>query len=182
MKKFILSLLVAFFWLTGLASAQNIEPWPKEGIGLEIYNSNITWANHGQFAYEFTVDAQQLFTIDVSDISNLAIETNYGTIECSDGVNSSDAGRYTTCLLLSETSDEPLIITNVVGVIDGKKYDLTSNVDIGDFKPLTLVNMMTHSINTVNCPRITVPIHPLVGTIVTFECEHSCSLTVKLDD
>jgi hypothetical protein len=118
--------------------AQNAELWPEEGFGLSIYNSKATWANQGMFAYEFTIDSQGLGFMGIQEISNLLIITNYGNIECSGPIDSSDAGRYTSCLLFSETSDEPLIISRAVATIDGKQYDITRNMTVDEFKPLDI--------------------------------------------
>ncbi|MDR0622146.1 MAG: hypothetical protein LBJ61_09765, partial [Deltaproteobacteria bacterium] len=155
---------------------------PQEGIGLEIYNSNITMSNQGQVAYEFTIDSISLKNIGIVEISNLVLESSYGNIMCPEAFGSTKGTRYTKCYLLAAPSEKLLFISNVTGTIKGKKFNLTNNIYIGNFKPLTLVNMMTRSINTVNCPIISVPMHPLVGTIINFDCEHMCSLTVKLDD
>ncbi|MDR0620280.1 MAG: hypothetical protein LBJ61_00115 [Deltaproteobacteria bacterium] len=134
-----LLLLLLLVCSAGQALGQNIGPWPKEGHGLRIYNSNAIWANHGLFLYDFTIDSQSLSTIDINGISNLAIETNYGNMECPTEISGSDVDRYITCRLLSDIAEENLVINRVTGVINGRRYDLTKNIYADDFKPLTIV-------------------------------------------
>ena len=137
--KTILALLSIFvFCLSGQATAQSIEPWPKDGVGLEIYNSNSTWAGQGNFNYEFIIDTQGLFSIDILEISNLVIESNFGEITCPNNIDGSEAGRYPTCTLTSQLADEVLIISSVTGTINGKQYNLLRNIAISDFKPLEI--------------------------------------------
>jgi hypothetical protein len=142
MKKVSLFMLICMLvCISRIAQAQEpkLPPFPDgQSLSLSIWNSNIEFANEGMFACSFTIDGTSLFTLPIMEISDLVIETNFGNIESSDVLSGTSAGRYGSGMLYFAEVDQAVIINKATATVDGKRYDITENITIEQFKPLTI--------------------------------------------
>jgi hypothetical protein len=113
---------------------------PVPEYSLEIWNSDILWANHGNFAYVFTVDTQGLMlAFAQEEMTELTITTNYGEIEFAEEFNFSDATRYGRGILLSPEDLTDLVILKVEAKIGQARHSLPlAAVQPRVFKPIVV--------------------------------------------
>ncbi|MDR1084619.1 MAG: hypothetical protein LBP22_07085 [Deltaproteobacteria bacterium] len=135
---FVIMLLSINFYPASVQGQQSSDPG-----SLEIWNSNSVFVNQGMFAYQFTVDTQGMNLSGTEGMTNLTVETNFGRIEFlkdpEGGVfNGSEATRYGTGILESDSVDDSIAITKVTAQINGKAVDLTKNISVRDFQPLKI--------------------------------------------
>jgi hypothetical protein len=188
MKAIIFSLLACFFvFAPAPARAQGGSLPQLEAGPFEIYNSEAVFYS-GKWVYTFVLDTA-VYDQSSPPITNITIATNKGDIECPNEIDGSSATRYTSCTLAAgdegegdEGEGETLTVSEAIATVGGKRYDITGSMAVKDFKPLAIVMPMTRSFSTSACPPVTAPIHPVTGTIASYDCEHLCELTVKLDD
>ena len=122
--------LIMFFFFSGTA-------WGQSRY-LEIWHSNEIWAGHGQIAYEFTVDTISFLSVDGQEMTELTIETNYGPIWFGITFDGSTATRYGRGYLYSDEDIEMFVVTGGTAKINGRVQDLSSNIEIGEFRPLPM--------------------------------------------
>jgi hypothetical protein len=138
----VLSFILASVPAVSLAQGGGLPPYQGAQGALRVWNSNITWADHGMFFYEFTVDSQGMVNTDANEISNLVIESDFGNIEFQGTLTGGGAGRYGTGRLLSQSDGDTATLTRATAEIGGKRYDVSGMVSMEQFKPLVLVPAM----------------------------------------
>jgi hypothetical protein len=184
MKTIIISLvLFSVLSATNYSLAQDNKLPPFEGGSLSIWHSNSVWADHGMFAYQFTIDSFGILNTGISEITDLVIETNYGNIDFSDLLTGSGAGRYVNGDLYSEGIGDTITIIKATGTINQTRYDLTKMIQVEDFKPLRILLENQAQIATSQpCPTKSEPLPPIEAIFDSFECVNYCYLFVKLNN
>jgi hypothetical protein len=136
-KKMIIIQLGIMVYLTLLLQNLAIAQTETIVVGeLEIWNSNIKKAGQGYYSYEFTVDTVGSLK---DPISNLVIQTNFGEISFENPFGISFAERYQTGYLVSQEEITAIIILKVIGVVNGKMYNITSSFSVREFRPMLVL-------------------------------------------
>lgn len=109
---------------------------------IEIWSSNLLWANGGQFAYVFTIDSMGFIFgchSQLGTLSDITVTTNLGSIEFEDEIDGSDARRYLSGYLYSSEDITKLVIQKVSAKNeDGQILDITNMFTPRDFKPVSI--------------------------------------------
>ena len=116
------------------AQTAQLPPYENKELTVAVHNSGIVPAGASMTLYQFEAVAHG----ELVGIQNLAISTQFGDILCGDF---GDIGVYrpASCSLVTNAEiEDRLELGSASGTINGKKYDLTANIKVDDFAPLTL--------------------------------------------
>lgn len=109
---------------------------------IEIWSSNLLWANGGQFAYVFTIDSMGFIfgcNSQLGTLADITVATNLGAIEFEGEIDGSEATRYLSGYLYSSEDITKLVIRKVSAKNeDGQTLDITNMFTPRDFKPVLI--------------------------------------------